>query len=108
MNGYWIDDSIPMHTGPYFKCSVCGGHDYDEYDYCHHCGAKMIKGEFNMTNNIVNLTKEITFNDVIIFCRKKLNAHPIDLTGKRREGYEQALQTVMSYCHSEKKKINNK
>lgn len=61
-----------------------------------------------MTNNVVNLTKEITLNDVIIFCRKKLNTHPTDLTGKRREGYEQALQAVMSYCHSEKKKINNK
>ena len=40
-HGYWIDDSIPMHTSSYFKCSVCEGHDDQEYDYCHHCGAKM-------------------------------------------------------------------
>ena len=50
MNGYWIDDSISMHTGPYFKCSICGGHDYDEYDYCHHCGAKMIKKKTTVTS----------------------------------------------------------
>ena len=51
--GHWIDDSIPGHTGPYFKCSVCGGHDDQEYSYCHHCGALLIGGDINGENHSV-------------------------------------------------------
>ena len=44
-------------------------------------------------------------NEIIDWCRKKLineKKNPYGLTGKRMEGYEQAMKVVMSYLHSMK------
>lgn len=47
-------------------------------------------------------------NEIIYWCRKKLdnekrNPYGLNgLTGKRMEGYEQAMKAVMSYLHSRK------
>lgn len=41
-------------------------------------------------------------NEMIDWCRKKLETQPLDLTGKRREGYKEAMLQVMSYLHSKK------
>ena len=44
-------------------------------------------------------------NEIIDWCRKKLaneKRNPCGLTGKRIEGYEQAMKVVMSYLHSMK------
>ena len=44
-------------------------------------------------------------NEIIDWCRKKLaneKMNPCGLTGKRMEGYEQAMKVVMSYLHSRK------
>ena len=44
-------------------------------------------------------------NEMIEWCRKKLaneKKNPFGLSGKRLEGYEQAMKTVMSYLHSKK------
>ena len=44
-------------------------------------------------------------NEIIDWCRKKLaneKRNPCGLTGKRMEGYEQAMKVVMSYLHSRK------
>lgn len=40
--GYWIreyHDELP-------KCSVCNLKGFGEYDYCHHCGAKMLNASY--------------------------------------------------------------
>ena len=42
-------------------------------------------------------------DEIIDWCRKKLineKKNPYGLTGKRMEGYEQAMKIVMSYLHS--------
>ncbi len=42
-------------------------------------------------------------NEMIDWCRNKLaNEKKYGLTGKRMEGYEQAMKAVMSYLHSKK------
>lgn len=41
-------------------------------------------------------------NEMIDWCKKKLENRPLDLTGKRREGYKEAMLQVMSYLHSKK------
>lgn len=44
-------------------------------------------------------------NEIIYWCKKKLDnekRNPYGLTGKRMEGYEQAMKAVMSYLHSRK------
>ena len=44
-------------------------------------------------------------DEIIDWCRKKLaneKRNPCGLTGKRIEGYEQAMKVVMSYLHSRK------
>ena len=44
-------------------------------------------------------------NEMINWCRTKLakeKKNPYGLTGKRMEGYEQAMKAVMSYLHSMK------
>ena len=41
-------------------------------------------------------------NEMIDWCRKKLKNRPFNLTGKRLEGYEEAMLQVMSYLHSKK------
>lgn len=41
-------------------------------------------------------------NEIIDWCRKKLENKPYSLTGKRREGYKEAMLQVMSYLHSKK------
>lgn len=44
-------------------------------------------------------------NETIDWCRQKLTQekkNPFGLTGKRLEGYEQAILSVMSYLHSKK------
>ena len=51
-----------------------------------------------MTNNEIN--------EMIEWCRKKLNNIPRDLTSNRREGYKEAMLQVMSYLHSQKKGEN--
>lgn len=47
-------------------------------------------------------------DEIIDWCRKKpINEkkNPYGLTGKRMEGYEQAMKIVMSYLHSRKEGI---
>lgn len=44
-------------------------------------------------------------NEMIDWCRNKLaneKKNPCGLSGKRLEGYEQAIKSVMSYLHSKK------
>ena len=44
-------------------------------------------------------------NEMIGWCRDKLfdeKNKPFGLSGKRFEGYEQAMKSVMSYLHSKK------
>ena len=44
-------------------------------------------------------------DNIIDWCRQKLaqeKKNPFGLTGKRLEGYEQAMLSVMSYLHSKK------
>lgn len=48
---------------------------------------------------------------MIDWCRQKMikeKSKPYGLTGKRREGYEEAMLAVMSYLHSLKEKNNAK
>jgi hypothetical protein len=40
--GYWIRE----HHDELPKCSVCNLKGFGEYDYCHHCGAKMINASY--------------------------------------------------------------
>ena len=47
-------------------------------------------------------------NEMIDWCRNKLaieKKNPYGLTGKRLEGYEQAIKVFMSYLHSKKRGI---
>ena len=49
--------------------------------------------------------KDNELNEMIDWCRKKLaneKKNPFDLSGKRLDGYEQAMKSVMSYLHSKK------
>lgn len=41
-------------------------------------------------------------NEIIDWCRKKISSLPYDYTGKRKEGYKDAMLQVMSYLHSKK------
>ena len=44
-------------------------------------------------------------DDIINWCRTKIaneKKNPYGLSGKRMEGYEQAMKAVMSYLHSKK------
>lgn len=41
-------------------------------------------------------------NEMIDWCRKKIENRPFNLTGKRREGYKEAMLQVMSYLHGKK------
>jgi hypothetical protein len=41
-------------------------------------------------------------NEMIDWCRKKMSNLPFNYTGKRKEGYEEAMLQVMSYLHSKK------
>ena len=41
-------------------------------------------------------------NEMIDWCRKKMSNLPLNFTGKRKEGYEEAMLQVMSYLHSKK------
>lgn len=43
-------------------------------------------------------------DEMIDWCRKKMKKEnrPINLTGKRLEGYKEAMLQVMSYLHSKK------
>lgn len=44
-------------------------------------------------------------NEMISWCRTKLaneKKNPYGLSGKRMEGYEQAMKVFMSYLHSKK------
>ena len=50
--------------------------------------------------NKVVTDKEL--NEMIDWCRKKISNLPYDYTGKRKEGYEDAMLQVMSYLHSKK------
>ena len=45
-------------------------------------------------------TKEL--NEMIDWCRKKISNLPYSYSGKRKEGYEDAMLQVMSYLHSKK------
>ena len=47
------------------------------------------------------------YDKIIGWCRKRLateKAKPFGLTGKRLEGYEEAMLSVMSYLHCEKER----
>lgn len=49
--------------------------------------------------------RETELNEMIDWCRKKLaneKSNPYGLSGKRLQGYEQAMLAVMSYLHSRK------
>ena len=50
--------------------------------------------------NKVVTDKEL--NEMIDWCRKKISNLPYDYTGKRKEGYKDAMLQVMSYLHSKK------
>ena len=41
-------------------------------------------------------------NEMIDWCRKKISNLPHNYSGKRKEGYEDAMLQVMSYLHSKK------
>ena len=41
-------------------------------------------------------------NEMIDWCRKKIENRSFNLTGKRREGYKDAMLQVMSYLHGKK------
>lgn len=41
-------------------------------------------------------------NELIDWCRKKMSNLPFNYTGKRKEGYKEAMLQVMSYLHSRK------
>ena len=41
-------------------------------------------------------------NKMIDWCRKKISNIPHNYSGKRKEGYEDAMLQVMSYLHSKK------
>lgn len=41
-------------------------------------------------------------NEMIDWCRKKMSNLPLNYTGKRKEGYKDAMLQVMSYLHSKK------
>ena len=41
-------------------------------------------------------------NEIIDWCRKKMSSLPFNYTGKRKEGYKEAMLQVMSYLHSKK------
>lgn len=49
--------------------------------------------------------KDNELNEMIDWCRKKLaneKKNPFGLSGKRLDGYETAMKSVMSYLHSKK------
>ena len=49
-------------------------------------------------------------NEMIDWCRRKLaneKKNHFGLSGKRMEGYEQAMKSVMSYLHSKKERDGN-
>ena len=50
--------------------------------------------------NKVVADKEL--NEIIDWCRKKISNLPYNYTGKRKEGYKDAMLQVMSYLHSKK------
>ena len=50
--------------------------------------------------NKVVTDKEL--NEMIDWCRKKISNLPYNYTGKRKEGYKDAMLQVMSYLHSKK------
>lgn len=41
-------------------------------------------------------------NEMIDWCKKKMLSLPFNYTGKRKEGYKEAMLQVMSYIHSKK------
>ena len=41
-------------------------------------------------------------NEMIDWCRKKISNLPYNYSGKRKEGYKDAMLQVMSYLHSKK------
>ena len=41
-------------------------------------------------------------NEMIEWCKKKMLSLPFNYTGKRKEGYKEAMLQVMSYLHSKK------
>ena len=41
-------------------------------------------------------------NEIIDWCRKKMSSLPFNYTGKRKEGYKEAMLQVMSYLQSKK------
>lgn len=41
-------------------------------------------------------------NEMIDWCRKKISNLSYNYTGKRKEGYKDAMLQVMSYLHSKK------
>ena len=41
-------------------------------------------------------------NEMIEWCKKKMLSLPFNYTGKRKEGYKEAMLQVMSYLHSRK------
>lgn len=45
-------------------------------------------------------------DEIIDWCRSKMSKEkrPFNLTGKRLEGYKEAMLQVMSYLHSKKQK----
>ena len=45
---------------------------------------------------------ERELNEMIDWCRKKMSNLPFNYTGKRKEGYKDAMLQIMSYLHSRK------
>ena len=44
--GHWIDtNGEEEYFGEEYECSLCGGRDIGESNYCSYCGAKMKKGK---------------------------------------------------------------
>ena len=61
--------------------------------------------ERNISERLRTGMTDRELNEIIDWCRKKLaneKRNPCGLTGKRMEGYEQAMKVVMSYLHSRK------
>ena len=55
---------------------------------------------------IDNQIADKELNEMIVWCKNKLSKEKqssFGLTGKRLEGFEQAMLSVMSYLHSKKK-----
>ena len=54
------------------------------------------------------MTTADKYDEAIAWCKKKIETakkHQI-VTGKRFEGYEMAMLSVMSYLHCEKERLN--